>query len=70
MNKGKELQELARCEQHLQGELGREQARGLPASAPSPTRAAGRLNDHHLRTWAGFFAGHAAAGTGPVPRGN
>ena len=42
MNKGKELQELARCEQHLQGELGREQARGLPASAPSPTRAARR----------------------------
>ncbi len=64
MNKAKELQELARREQRLQREWEREQARRLPASAPSATRAARRLNDHHLRTWAGFYASNAATGSG------
>ena len=52
MNKSKELQELARRELRL------------PAPAPSATRAARRLNDHHLRTCAGFYGSNAAAGGG------
>lgn len=52
MNKSKELQELARRELRL------------PALAPSATRAARRLNDHHLRTCAGFYGSNAAAGGG------
>ena len=42
----------------------KEQARHRPAPAPGATRAARRLNDHHLRTWAGFYASNAAAGGG------
>lgn len=52
MNKSEELQELARRELRL------------PAPAPSATRAARRLNDHHLRTCAGFYGSNAAAGGG------
>lgn len=64
MNKEKELKELARREQRIQREFEREQARCLPPPAPSVTRAARRLNDHHLRTCGGFYASNSAAGSG------
>lgn len=63
MNREKELKELARREQRLQRMWEREQARNQ-RPVITPTRAARRLRDHHVRTWAGFYASNAATGSG------
>ena len=63
MNREKDLKELARREQRLQRMWEREQARNQ-RPVITPTRAARRLRDHHVRTWAGFYASNAATGSG------